>query len=90
MVMQEILGADISFEGPEWGAISAEAADFVSRLLDRDYNTRLTAEQALQHPWIADLFCMESGHSGEADAALSGALGMFEEMLLRPLISLHP
>ena len=65
MVMQEILGGDIRFDGPRWERISAEAADFVNRLLDRDYNTRLTAEQALQHPWIADLFCeAEIEHSG--------------------------
>ena len=65
MVMQEILGGDIRFDGAPWEGISAEAVDFVNRLLDRDYNTRMTAEQALQHPWIADLFCeAETEHSG--------------------------
>ena len=65
MVMQEILGGDIRFDGAPWEGISSEAIDFVNRLLDRDYNTRLTAEQALQHPWIADLFCeAETEHSG--------------------------
>lgn len=52
MVMQEILGADILFDGPEWEGISEDAIDFVHKLLDRDYNTRMTAEQALQHAWI--------------------------------------
>ena len=65
MVMQEILGGDIRFDGPSWEGVSPEAVDFVNRLLDRDYNTRLTAEQALQHPWIADLFGgSETEHSG--------------------------
>lgn len=60
MVMQEILGGDISYSGDEWQSLSPEAADFVDRLLDRDYNTRMTAEQALQHPWLADMFCANS------------------------------
>lgn len=47
MVMQEILGSDILFDGPEWEGISEEAIDFVHKLLDRDYNSRMTAEQVL-------------------------------------------
>ena len=62
MVMQEIMGGDISFRGAEWDGVSAEAVDFVNRLLDRDYNTRMTSEEALQHPWIAGMLC--SGHDG--------------------------
>ena len=79
MVMQEILGGDIRFDTAAWESISPEAADFVNRLLDRDYNTRMTAEQALQHPWIADLFCEADGeHSGAylaPDASLRIAVG---------------
>mmetsp|Transcript_2080 Transcript_2080/g.6161 ORF Transcript_2080/g.6161 Transcript_2080/m.6161 type:complete len:130 (-) Transcript_2080:763-1152(-) len=52
MVMQEILGGDIKFDGPHWQSLSSNAIDFVDRLLDRDFNSRMTAEQALQHPWI--------------------------------------
>ena len=45
MVMQEILGGDIKFDGAHWAGISEDAIDFVDKLLDRDFNTRMTAEQ---------------------------------------------
>lgn len=45
MVMQEILGGDIKFDGPAWEGVSADAIDFVDRLLDRDFNNRMTAEE---------------------------------------------
>lgn len=45
MVMQEILGGDIKFDGDAWAGISEDAIDFVDKLLDRDFNTRMTAEQ---------------------------------------------
>jgi len=35
-----------------WGGITEEAKDLVKKLLDIDPKTRLTAEQALKHPWI--------------------------------------
>ena len=46
----------VCYDGPEWEAVSDEAKDFLSKLLDRDYNTRMTAAEGLQHPWIAK-FC---------------------------------
>ena len=56
----------VRYDGQEWAGISAEARDFVSRLLDRDYNSRMSAEQALAHPWIAQ-HCGEDGCSAPAD-----------------------
>ena len=50
----------VRFDGPVWEGVSAEARDFVSRLLDRDYNSRMSAEAALAHPWIA-AHCNEEG-----------------------------
>lgn len=43
------------FDFPEqkvWGTISAEAKDLIVKLLVLDPAGRLTAEQALQHPWM--------------------------------------
>ena len=53
-VMSAILSGDISFEGEEWKGISAEAVDLCRAMLDRDYNTRITAAQTLAHPWLQE------------------------------------
>jgi calcium/calmodulin-dependent protein kinase I len=39
--------------GDGWEGISAEAKDLVRKLMTRDPRKRLSAAQALQHPWIA-------------------------------------
>lgn len=39
--------------GEEWIVISEDAKDFVKRLLTRDVEKRLTAEEALAHPWLS-------------------------------------
>jgi len=41
-----------SFPAELWIGISEEAKDLVRRLLDINPNSRITAEQALCHPWI--------------------------------------
>lgn len=40
------------FPEQEWGSISYGAKDFINRLLQRDPRNRMTAEKALNHPWI--------------------------------------
>lgn len=44
---------EIDFESHPWPGISADAKHLVQGLLERDVDTRLSAEQALQHPWFA-------------------------------------
>ncbi|KAK9815290.1 hypothetical protein WJX72_001107 [[Myrmecia] bisecta] len=52
-VMVAVLNQQVKFDDPCWQGISDEAKDFVKRLLDRNTSTRLTARQALKHPWIS-------------------------------------
>ncbi|CAA6657031.1 unnamed protein product [Spirodela intermedia] len=53
-IFRTVLKADPNFEEPPWPTLSSEAKDFVKRLLNKDYRKRMTAAQALCHPWIRD------------------------------------
>lgn len=41
------------FDSPEWTYVSNEAKDFISNLLLLKPSQRLTAEEALRHPWLS-------------------------------------
>uniref|UniRef100_A0A2N9EPH3 Protein kinase domain-containing protein n=1 Tax=Fagus sylvatica TaxID=28930 RepID=A0A2N9EPH3_FAGSY len=56
-IFRAVLRADPNFEDLPWPSVSAEAKDFVKRLLNKDYRKRMTAVQALTHPWL----CNDSG-----------------------------
>ncbi|RYR11047.1 hypothetical protein Ahy_B05g079542 isoform D [Arachis hypogaea] len=55
-IFRAVLKADPSFDEPPWPSLSAEARNFVKRLLNKDPRKRMTAAQALSenlsHPWI--------------------------------------
>ncbi|CAI9099564.1 OLC1v1036409C2 [Oldenlandia corymbosa var. corymbosa] len=52
-IFRAVLKADPNFDEAPWPSLSADAVDFVKRLLNKDYRKRLTAAQALSHPWLA-------------------------------------
>lgn len=61
--MQAILVADYSFSPAEyWRGVSEHARDFIRRCLTIDATQRLTAHEALLHPFVA-----EETHEKEAD-----------------------
>uniref|UniRef100_A0A1I8GVX7 Protein kinase domain-containing protein n=1 Tax=Macrostomum lignano TaxID=282301 RepID=A0A1I8GVX7_9PLAT len=50
---RKILRAQYEFDSPWWDGISRNARDLVSGLMQLDPAKRLTAAQALQHPWVS-------------------------------------
>ena len=53
-LFEAIKRGTFSFPSAEWSTISANAKDFISKLIVVDPKARLTAQQARAHPWLAD------------------------------------
>ncbi|XP_040930484.1 CDPK-related kinase 4 isoform X3 [Gossypium hirsutum] len=53
-IFRSVLRADPNFDDSPWPSVSVEAKDFVKRLLNKDHRKRMTAAQALAHPWLQD------------------------------------
>ncbi|KAL1562198.1 Cyclin-dependent kinase 4 [Salvia divinorum] len=51
-IFRSVLRAEPNFEDVPWPSVSSHAKDFVKRLLNKDYRKRMTAAQALTHPWL--------------------------------------
>nr|KYP45365.1 CDPK-related protein kinase [Cajanus cajan] len=51
-IFRSVLRANPNFDDSPWPSISPEAKDFVKRLLNKDHRKRMTAAQALAHPWL--------------------------------------
>lgn len=56
-IFRSVLRADPNFNDLPWPNVSPEAKDFVKRLLNKDHRKRMTAAQALTHPWLRDNKC---------------------------------
>jgi len=52
-LFKAIMEGRFSYPAPYWSGVSDSAKDLINKLLVVDPKKRLTAEQALQHPWIA-------------------------------------
>lgn len=51
----------LEFEGQEWDSISSNAKDLITQMLDMEASARISAKDALQHPWILEhAECKES------------------------------
>ncbi|CAM9777421.1 unnamed protein product [Chrysoparadoxa australica] len=67
---EQIRQALFSFAGPEWSAVSEAAKDLVTKLLMANPRDRLTASQALQHPFCSGKASLSQG---AATATASGS-----------------
>lgn len=57
---RQILKGKYSFSGEPWPSVSNLAKDFIDRVLTVDPNERLSAGQALKHPWIVSMAASSS------------------------------
>mmetsp|Transcript_4484 Transcript_4484/g.10550 ORF Transcript_4484/g.10550 Transcript_4484/m.10550 type:complete len:533 (+) Transcript_4484:121-1719(+) len=60
--MHSIRRGSYTYKADIWKRVSAKAQDFIRKILVVEPLKRLTAEQALEHPWIAERDQMEKSH----------------------------
>jgi calcium-dependent protein kinase len=51
-IMRDVVQSEFEFPSPEWDEVSDEAKDLVRQLLNKDPEARISARQALEHPWL--------------------------------------
>lgn len=51
-IFEQVLKGDLDFSSEPWPSISKSAKDLVRKMLNRDPEKRLTAHEALCHPWV--------------------------------------
>nr|XP_010934207.1 calcium-dependent protein kinase 18 [Elaeis guineensis]XP_029123194.1 calcium-dependent protein kinase 18 [Elaeis guineensis] len=89
-ILKEVLKNKPDFRRKPWPSISNSAKDFVKKLLVKDPSARLTAAQALSHPWVR-----EGGDASEIPLDISVLNNMrqfvkysrFKQFALRALAS---
>lgn len=54
LITEKVKKGDYSFDKNVWRSISAECKDFISKLLEKNVDKRLSADEALEHPWIVN------------------------------------
>ncbi|CAL8171276.1 unnamed protein product [Prunus armeniaca] len=65
-IFKEVLRNKPDFRRKPWPTISSSAKDFVKKILVKDPRARLTAAQALSHPWVR-----EGGNASEIPIDIS-------------------
>ena len=51
-ILASVKQGEYSMKGHEWSNVSEEAKDLVSKMMKLDVNKRLTAAEAMKHPFI--------------------------------------
>ncbi|WFD02679.1 calcium/calmodulin-dependent protein kinase [Malassezia obtusa] len=65
---KQLAHGHIEFHEKYWKSVSPEAIDFVRRCLVLDPEQRITADEALEHPWFKAV--LERGHTQDVSAGL--------------------
>lgn len=70
-IISAVMAGKYTVDEPEWEHISSEAIDLVSKLLELEPEKRITAADALQHPWILKMASSEKVHKHITQSTLT-------------------
>ena len=66
-ILARVKSGKFVFPDSEWKTVSASAKDFVSKLLELKPGNRMSAKEALEHPWIRESALIAKGSSQQED-----------------------
>ena len=69
-IMKKVKIGKFTFSDPCWSSVTDKAKDFITQLFVYDIEKRVSAEEALKHPWITEMSQI-SIDSDQAVSALS-------------------
>ncbi|KAL6652234.1 hypothetical protein ACP70R_011159 [Stipagrostis hirtigluma subsp. patula] len=75
-IFDAILVGDLDLTTTPWPSISESAKDLIRKMLDRDPKKRITAAQALAHPWLKE----GGAPDRPIDSAVLSRMKQFKEM----------
>lgn len=76
-IIRKIKKGDYHMKPARWGSVSEAGVDFVRKLLVVTPKQRLTAEQALAHPWIASRRSRKTEEVAVAEHSLAEAFSQY-------------
>lgn len=82
--MEKIRYGKFSFHRKYWGHVSDEAKMLISRMLTVDVSRRITAEEALESPWVLS---MEPRKKNKAKKGAKKSSGKVGASLRKPMIT---
>ena len=71
-----------SFNGPVWNKVSASAKDHIGKLMHPDAKQRLTASQALNHPWLREATALRAALQEPVKKKIEHALVTGKETII--------
>ena len=83
-IIAKVKKGNWTFRGQAWSTISDEAKDLVTKLMEKNVNERLSAEDALQHPWI--LQTVKSKFNSKVAEGAINQLQSFQVSTIRLLV----
>jgi len=87
VLFEQIMAGDFDYPSPYWDGVSDTAISLIDSLLVVDPDTRLTAEQALQHPWLAPgvVHNVQIPKASSSQASQQGYKSQFKRAILARL-----
>jgi serine/threonine protein kinase len=68
VLFEKIKSGNYDADDPIWDNVSDGAKDLVEKLLTVDAEKRLTAEEALSHPWVQGKYFEDEQQGGKGEA----------------------